>query len=365
MRFREVLGRAALVGGSLLATVLLLELLLRTIPALWPRGSYGAARFSPELSLTVHGAPVIYNKIRWNRRVPNRDGFLDVNHAEQKPLGVTRVGFFGDSYVEAVQARLEDTYFRKLPREIAGHPVEAFGFGISGWGTLHSLLAYQVMGPRYGLDDVVYLFFANDPGDHYSKMQRRREPTAELSDEGIGYVVKRPPQPSNPLKERIRRFVDQRLLLARLVRVQLAVLRIRRDAANRQGVSPTLKVPDSNDWPSTWPPAMLEEATLLTRRILMQFRDLVVRDGRTFLVLYVPHGNLELRGQLTPGQSWFPWLSQTCAELGIRLLDPRERLRLQDQTGATSYDDHWSPASHATIASFLAEQLAAGFSAGR
>lgn len=226
-------------------------------------------------------------------------------------------------------------------------------------------MAYRVMGPRYDLDDVIDLFYANDPGDHYARMQRRREPTAELSDEGIGYLVKQPRQSPTALIQRTRQFVDRTLFLARLVRVQRTILRMKRAAANNHRASPTSKVPDPNDWPSTWPPAMLEEAQLLTRRILMQFRDEVVRDGRTFMVLYVPHGNEELRGQLSPGQSWFPWLSQTCAELGIRLLDPRERLRQEDQAGTTSYDDHWSPAGHAIIASFVAQDLAAGFSAVR
>lgn len=365
MRLREVLGRAGLVAGSLLAVLLLLEALLRTIPALWPPGSYGVARFSPDLSLTVHGGPIIYNWVRWNRRVPNRDGFLDVNHVEEKPFGATRVGFFGDSHVEAVQVRLEDTFFRRLPTEISGHPVEAFGFGISGWGTLHSLMAYRVMGPRYDLDYVTYLFYGNDPGDHYSKIQRRRRPAAELADSGIGYLVKQPEQFPPTLAQRTRLFVDRSLMLARVLRVQRALLRMKRDTASNQGDSATAQVPDQNDWPSTWPPAMLEEAKLLTRRILMQFRDEVVRDGRHFMVLYVPHGNEELRGELSPGQSWFPWLSQTCAELGIRLLDPREPLRHQNRAGTASYDDHWSPAGHAVIASFLAQQLAARFAEER
>jgi hypothetical protein len=348
MRLREGLVRAALVAGSLTATVLLLEALLRNFPALLPPGSYGAARFSPDLSLMVHAIPVIYTRGRGALRVPNRDGFLDVDHAEEKPIGVTRVGFFGDSYVEALQVPLEDTFFRRLPKEIADRPLEALGFGISWWGTLHSLTAYRVLGPRYGLDSVVYLFYANDPGDHYSRTQRHPGPTAELSDGHVGFVVN--PRQAPTRIERTRQFADRTLLVARLVRVQLNLL--------EQRVRPTSKVPDPNDRPSTWPPAMLAEAQLLTRRILRLFRDEVVRDGRTFMVLYVPRGNSEVRGQLSPGETWFPWLSETCAELGIRLLDPREHLRQTDRSGTRTYDDHWSPAGHATIASFVAQHLA-------
>ncbi|MDP9178579.1 MAG: hypothetical protein M3O61_12935 [Gemmatimonadota bacterium] len=105
VRLRAVLAATALVVSSLLATVLLLEVSLRNFPALWPRGIYGGAyQFSSDLSLSVRSTPSIYNREGWNRRVPNGDGFLDVSHAREKPSGVTRVGFFGDSFVEAVRS---------------------------------------------------------------------------------------------------------------------------------------------------------------------------------------------------------------------------------------------------------------------
>jgi hypothetical protein len=147
--------------------------------------------------------------------------------------------------------------------------------------------------------------------------------------------------------------------------MQLTLLGAKFGAMYDHLVSPSSRTPDPNDWPSTWPPALLEEAQLLTRRILTQFREEVVRDGRTFMVMYVPHGNEEVRGRLGPGQSWFPWLSETCAELGIELLDPRERLREEDRAGRPTYDDHWSPAGHAVIASVMTERLAAGRAAVR
>ncbi|HSD11771.1 MAG TPA: hypothetical protein VLF14_12330 [Candidatus Binatia bacterium] len=105
----------------------------------------------------------------------------------------------------------------------------------------------------------------------------------------------------------------------------------------------------------------MEEARLLTRRILGQFRDEVVGDGRRFSVLYVPRGNEELAGKVPPEDVWLPWLSRTCAELGIELLDPSALLARQHGTGTKVYDDHWSPAGHELIASFVAEHLADTF----
>jgi hypothetical protein len=358
MRPRAMLARTALVASSLLATALLLEVLVRTLPALAPRGAYGFSRFSADLEMDVHEAPALYNRGGWTRRVPNREGFLDVDHERAKPPGVRRIGFFGDSYVEALQVPLEETFVRRLPTEIAGRRTEALAFGISGWGTLHSLVTYRVMGPRYGLDDVVYLFVKNDPGDHHQKI-KPSVLSAVLTADGTDFVIrKRAPQPDTP-DQRITRWLYRELEVARVVRGawRRALAKVAASVPTSRATA-SARVPDSNDPPSEWPSPLLEETQRLTRHILRGFDEKVRRDGRRFWVLYVPRGHEELDGRLTPENSWFPWLSQTCAELGIRLLDPRELLRAHRAAGATIDDDHWTPVGHALIASFVATELA-------
>ena len=357
MPLRALPVRAALVVAGLATAVLVLEGLLRLFPGLWPRGTYGSGCVSPELQLTVHCGPSIYTGAGWIRRIPNRDGFLDVDHAPRKPRGVTRVAFFGDSYVEVVQVPLNDTFFRRLPREIAGRTIEPLAFGVSGWGTLHSLMAYRVLGPRYDVDVVIYLFTKNDPGDHYAKVQRSPEPTAELSDDRMGFVV-RMPHRSESLSARTMRFLGRRLLVAQLIRDRLALMQAQALAKPGAG-SAAAAIPDPNDSPTTWPPEMRDEAARLTRRILLQLRNEVVLDGRRFAVMYVPHGNEELDGTLSSNDTWLPWLVQTCAELGIDLWDPREYLRQRRDAAEPVYADHWTPGGHALIASFIAERLAA------
>ncbi|MDP9178580.1 MAG: hypothetical protein M3O61_12940 [Gemmatimonadota bacterium] len=207
-------------------------------------------------------------------------------------------------------------------------------------------MAYRVMGPRYDLDEVVYLFVMNDPGDHYYKLRPRGKPSAEISNDGMGFTVRNPEKQLEPPSRRIQRFVYGKLMVARLIRTRLAVVRAKRQIPNKSAV------------PSMWPPALREEAELLTRRILERFRDEVVRDGRRFSILYVPRGHGDVKGILAPEDSWLPWLSQTCADLGIRLLDPRGLLRAHHAAGTAIYDDHWTPAGHELIASFLASALA-------
>src|SRR5262245_57436967 len=112
--------RAGLVGISLMGTSLilfLLEFLFRTFPALLPAGTYGVQIFDPDLNTTVLSSPIIYNKARYVVRMANRDGFLDVDHKLAKSPGVIRVSFWGDSYVEAMQVPLEQTFWRQIPHK--------------------------------------------------------------------------------------------------------------------------------------------------------------------------------------------------------------------------------------------------------
>lgn len=334
--------------------ILLTEAALRWIPVLTPHGTFGATRFDPAVGLNVHDAPLIYNKVRYVRRVPNRAGFLDVAHQEDKPSGTVRVGFFGDSYVEAAQVKLEDTFFRLIPQTIGGKPVETFGFGISGWGTLHALMNYRVQGKRYDLDLVVYLFVKNDPGDNSAAFAIAEHlPTARLSEDGMSYRMTggHSDAARASLRYRAGKWIQRHSRLAQVVKSRLSLVgRTPHDETAPAGIL------DPNDVPSAWPPAVRADAERVTARILSDFHASVLRDGRDFVVLYVPRDEGEIDGGLAADDTWLPWLSATCDSLGIPLIDPGDALRT-GAAGAPMYDDHWSPAGHRVIAVLLTRWL--------
>jgi hypothetical protein len=357
---RSLLPKLALVLGSTLFALVVLEIALRTVPALWPKIAVGVGRFDPVLGLEVHGAPLIYNKVRWVVRAPNPDGFLDVAHTRTKPPGIRRVGFFGDSYVQADHVPLEDTFFRLLSDRLRGDGIEPLAFGIAGWGTVHSLMAYRVLGERYDLDLVVYVFFQNDPGDELAELQYARkgkaddEPTAVLADNDQGFSIRAGLDSEQSWTQRIGSYLEGRIMLYRAVRASLKAWRLAREANAGSGPGEPRPPTNQNDPPSTWPPKLLADGRLLTRRVLARFKEEVERDGRRFAVLYVPNGNEEIEGRLPLADRWLPWLAETCAELGIRLIDPTEALRQHQTSTRPMYVDHWSPAGHAVIADVLA-----------
>jgi len=366
-------GRLAgllLAAASVLAAALLAEAALRLSPAWIPPGVYGAGRYDAALGMHVRAGDVLYTRGEVVRKTANPDGFLDVAHAPAKPPGTLRVGFFGDSYVEANQVPNDATFVRRLAALLAARGVETLGFGLSGWGTLQALRAYEVFARRYELDVAVYVFVENDPGDNALALSAHRHdaamPYAELTDEPPGYRVREARPPSRSLLFRAAKALQARSLLAQVAWVRWRLLRqegmrprARDEEREMRARAPKAKGarPDPNDLPSSWPEAERAQALELTARILADWARRADAEGRRLAVLYVPRGHDALRGVLAAEDTWLPWLEATCRRLGLPLLDPRAALAARLAEGEAVYRDHLTRAGHEALARYLAEAL--------
>ncbi|HEX2486169.1 MAG TPA: hypothetical protein VHQ66_12750 [Myxococcota bacterium] len=366
------LAGLALVALSLAVAALAAEAALRAFPRLVPPGVYGAGRFDPALGMHVRAGDVLYTRGDVVRKRANDDGFLDAPHALEKPAGTVRVGFFGDSYVEANQVRNEDTFVSRVEALLAPARVETLGFGLSGWGTLQALRAFERHAPRYDLDVAVYVFVENDPGDNALALSAHRHdaamPYAELADAPPGYRVREAsPPPRTPLFTAAK-WVQERSLLGQVVWVRWRLLRQEglrpaARASEREMTERALRKPgarpDPNDLPSSWPEAERAEVLTLAERILADWQRRAAAEGRTLAVLYLPRGHEALRGVLGAEATWYPWLAATCTRLGIPLLDPRGALAARLADGVAVYDDHLTRAGHEALARYLAGALPA------
>jgi hypothetical protein len=368
-QLRRLAANLALVVVTVGLCLLLLEGTFRLFPRLLPAGVYGASRFDPGLGMSVHGSDVVYNKVRFVVRKPNAEGFLDVDHDRAKQPGVVRIAFFGDSFVEAIQVPFGQVFYRLLPDRIADQPVEPLGFGMSGWGTLHSFLAYESKAGLYDVDTCVYVFFENDPGDNMYDVKGARASSsnmvfAKLSPHPPGFeLVRRIPFEEQGGALGVAKRVQQRSVLARMLwsRGSLLIGRgpaVHADPHGTEMAARAGRVPDQNDLPSTWPVPLRERAEELGRRILSAWRDRARRDGRGLIVLYVPRGEAQLRGEFAPADTWRPWLLSATRDLGIPLIDPSDALERRLEDGDRVYDDHWAPAGHEVIADVLEQFLA-------
>jgi lysophospholipase L1-like esterase len=84
-----------------------------------------------------------------------------------KRPGVRRVCLIGDSMVEALQVRPQETMFAVAEREmgLAGTPAQWYAFGVSGYGTAQEYEVIRRFALDYQPDVVILLFVQNDPFD--------------------------------------------------------------------------------------------------------------------------------------------------------------------------------------------------------
>jgi lysophospholipase L1-like esterase len=79
----------------------------------------------------------------------NSDGLRDVEHAKAKPPNTLRIAVIGDSYAEAFQVPMGDTFWAVMMRRLKqcdrfdGKQIEVINFGVSGYGTAQELITLR------------------------------------------------------------------------------------------------------------------------------------------------------------------------------------------------------------------------------
>ncbi len=103
----------------------------------------------------------------------NSKGLQDREHVESKADGVYRIAVLGDSYAEATQVEVHDTFWSRLESNLdrcpafAGNRVEVINFGVSGYGTAQELITLRRHVWQYSPDLVLLAFFqGNDVKDN-------------------------------------------------------------------------------------------------------------------------------------------------------------------------------------------------------
>ena len=109
----------------------------------------------------------------------NRAGFRDREHAIEKPADTVRIAVLGDSFAEAVQVPLEETFWSLLAEELrrrgvfGSRNVEILNFGVSGHGTAQQLQMLRHHVWPYQPDIVLLAFFG---GNDVRNNSRELEP---------------------------------------------------------------------------------------------------------------------------------------------------------------------------------------------
>jgi hypothetical protein len=176
-------GRLALVAMGLLLPLLVLEIGVRVVN-LAPPATPNPTIWEPHPLLGWWHIPNSggvfysdYNEFAADVRI-NARGLRDREIGYDNPTGAFRVLSLADSFGEALQVDLADTYHKQLENLLAEsleQPVEVLNAGVGGWGTDQEAIFYVAEGFRYNPDVVLLTFFVrNDAVNNYGPLEIER-----------------------------------------------------------------------------------------------------------------------------------------------------------------------------------------------
>ncbi len=182
-RLRNLLARFLLLALGLLIPLLALEIGVRLVglapppqpnPTIWePHPLFGWWHI-PHSGGTFHSD---YNEFTAQVQI-NARSLRDREIGYDNPDNTLRVLSLADSFGEALQVDLADTYHKQLEElltESTGQPVEVINAGVGGWGTDQEAIFYLAEGFRYQPDIVLLSFFVrNDVVNNYAPLEIER-----------------------------------------------------------------------------------------------------------------------------------------------------------------------------------------------
>lgn len=230
----------------------------------------------------------------------NSIGFRDTEHSFEKPAGVYRVLFLGDSFTEALQVPFEDIFWRQLQKKAdAAHmKLEVIGMGVSSWGTGQELLAYECYGRQFHPDLVVLAFNADDLLDNYFRVDPFTPTFSDMGDtltldETYKTNITRRLVERKTLYPGLLYFIKDNSMLARSLLLKLENARagaaLGRAAGNESPATPMYAESYSPPWVAAWK---------LTGDILSKLTHEVRGDNAKLVLVYFPP-----LAQLEPSQT--------------------------------------------------------------
>jgi len=328
----------------------------------------------------------------------NSKGLRDREYPYEKPPGVFRILVLGDSFADALEVPLEDTFHEILEKRLnerSDMPIEVINGGVWGYGNDLELLFYRLEGRKYRPDLVLLAFQStSDVLENHQEMETRYmgevyKPFFVL-EEGELVLVNWPfpvelvePPPPQGAVEHVKAwlathsrlypsagyFIKRRLpALAGLLRGLGAM-----DAGLDRGGAgkiPTAMHLYAVDYSPEW-----EEAWAVTQAIIAQLNQEVEADGAQLVVILLPDRHQVEEGYLDWAFGAYPamrdqaWdldkpnqiMRRFLAEQGIPHLEMLEEFRQQAaETERPLYypkDGHWNVEGHHLAGELLAENL--------
>jgi hypothetical protein len=157
----------ALVPLSFLLALLLAEVGLRLLDVSYYWAV--ARRVHPHTGWAPPPSVSAWQTIEGRARVEiNRAGMRDRDHPLEPPPNTLRIAVLGDSFAEAVQVPVDETFWARMGQDLRGcgalrgRAVEVLNFAVSGYSTAQALLTYRHRVRPFRPDLVLLAFFAGN-----------------------------------------------------------------------------------------------------------------------------------------------------------------------------------------------------------
>ena len=317
----------------------------------------------------------------------NSRGLRDYEHAIEKPRDTIRIAILGDSFSEAPQVSLENTYWsvmqRRLQTKLAPRNVEVLNFGVSGFSNARELIMLRQRVWQYSPDVVVLQFTpSNDISDNSRVLSGDADalPYFVYQDGSLVLDDSLLKNREHKLTYRIQNsFVGSALnWLRNHLRIVGLVYAVRESfisparKGTNAGGKPSLddsvyRRPANSDWAQAW---------LVTEKLVVQIRNEVQARGARFIIMTATKGiqvdpdvaaRAEFMRKLGVSTLSYPEdrLQELCDREQIDMLNlapPFTEFAQRNQIylhgfGKTRGTGHWNESGHKLAGELLADRL--------
>jgi hypothetical protein len=223
----------------------------------------------------------------------NSLGYRDREHDRVKPADTVRIAVLGDSFVEARQVALEDTFWHRLGGELEAchafgdRPIEMLSFGTGGYNTSQEYLTLQEHALDFNPDIVLLVVFAgNDIEGNWRSPEesagwRMPAPTHKIVD---GKLVIDSSFDRSPWRRLLYASVHASRLMELINearrRIRIIEWRSSKGEETEAGLGTAVfQRTHSQEWEQAW---------LVTEALLAEMNNVVRARGAEFLVATVP-----------------------------------------------------------------------------
>ena len=321
----------------------------------------------------------------------NKDGLRDREHTKEKPPKTFRIAVLGDSFAEALQVPMENTFWWKMRKQLnkqctalGDRKVEVINFGVQGYGTDQELITLRHKVWQYSPDLVILAFLpGNDIINNSKKLEfSQRKPffvykNGELVLDKSGLNISQ--RQHNYLEfssvDYLPTWLVNHSRILRLVR-QIDLNNKKRlvDAADKKRSANNFQEPIDPVWKEAWQ---------VTEGLITLMNQEVKTKKADFMILILSSG-VQVNPEPMMRQSYVKrfgikdlyYPNQRIKALGDRLnittLDTVPRLREYAETNKTCVhgfpnamhcDGHWNSQGHEQVAQLMAENLCDRFKA--